>query len=78
MAAAYTRTGEGIRLLGPDLSALPDVREPEELDPTQLRALELFESGADVLVHGGPSSGRTALALAAAARAGERTLLLAP
>ncbi|MGO3506228.1 MAG: DNA helicase, partial [Brachybacterium tyrofermentans] len=69
---------EGIRLLGPDLAALPAVLPAGELDGPQQDALELLLGGADVMVHGGPASGRTTLALAAAAQAGERTLLLAP
>lgn len=67
-----------IRLLGPDPSAVAAVLPPERLDVEQRRALELVEGGGDVLVHAGPGAGRTALALAAAARAGEGTLLLAP
>src|SRR5699024_6314995 len=71
-------TGEGIRLLGPDLEALPALLPAEDLDAAQRRALDRFLAGGDVLVHGGPGSGRTALALAAAERTGEGTLLLAP
>ncbi|MGP4915082.1 PD-(D/E)XK nuclease family protein [Brachybacterium tyrofermentans] len=70
--------GEGIRLLGPDLAALPAVLSAEELDVPQQEALELLIGGADVMVHGGPASGRTSLALAVAAHAGAGTLLLAP
>ncbi|GAA1488459.1 UrvD/REP family ATP-dependent DNA helicase [Brachybacterium sacelli] len=73
-----TGTGEGIRLLGPDLAALPPVLEPDTLDLRQRTARDLVMAGSDVLVHGGPGSGRTALALAAAAGAGPGTLLLAP
>ncbi|MBB5831895.1 UrvD/REP family ATP-dependent DNA helicase [Brachybacterium aquaticum] len=81
------RTGtpfeEGIRLLGPDLAALPALHAADALDAPQREALERFLAGSDVLVHGGPGSGRTALALVAAdgaARAlgAEETLLLAP
>lgn len=61
---------EGIRLLGPDLAALPAVLPAGELDGPQQDALELLLGGADVMVHGGPASGRTTLALAAAAQAG--------
>ena len=71
-------TGEGIRLLGPDLAALPAVLEEQALDPEQRRAMEIFLGGGDVLVHGGPGTGRTALALAAAELSGEGALLLAP
>ncbi|WP_114855814.1 UrvD/REP family ATP-dependent DNA helicase [Brachybacterium sp. YJGR34] len=74
-------TDEGIRpprLLGPDLEALPAVRPAGALDAGQRHALRRFLAGGDVLVHGGPGSGRTALALSAADRAGEGTLLLAP
>ena len=71
-------TGEGIRLLGPDLEALPALLPAEDLDAAQRRALDRFLAGGDVLVHGGPGSGRTALALATAERTGEGTLLLAP
>src|SRR5699024_10413397 len=71
-------TGEGIRLLGPDLASLPALHAPEELDDDQREALDRFLSGSDLLVHGGPGSGRTALALAAAEASGEDTLLLAP
>ncbi|MGO3211288.1 MAG: DNA helicase, partial [Brachybacterium sp.] len=73
-----TITGAGIRLLGPDLEALPAVHPASALDPAQQRALESFLGGEDVLVHGGPGSGRTSLALAAAELSGEGTLLLAP
>ncbi|MDN5685084.1 MAG: PD-(D/E)XK nuclease family protein [Brachybacterium sp.] len=71
-------TGEGIRLLGPDLAALPVVLDPDALDAQQRCARDLALAGTDVLVHGGPGSGRTALALATAAGAGAGTLLLAP
>ena len=71
-------TGEGIRLLGPDLEALPALHPAEELDSAQREAMDRFLAGGDVLVHGGPGSGRTALALAAAEASGEGTLLLAP
>ncbi|MGY5763756.1 PD-(D/E)XK nuclease family protein [Brachybacterium sp. DNPG3] len=67
-----------LRLLGPDLGALPAVRRPESLRAPQRRALEALSAGRDVLVHGAPRSGRTALALAAAADAGEGALLLSP
>ncbi|GAA4524196.1 UrvD/REP family ATP-dependent DNA helicase [Brachybacterium paraconglomeratum] len=73
-----TITGAGIRLLGPDLEALPAVHPASALDPAQRRALESFLRGSDVLVHGGPGSGRTALALSAAVNSGDGTLLLAP
>lgn len=78
MRTTGTITGAGIRLLGPDLAALPAVHPASALDPAQQRALECFLGGADVLVHGGPGSGRTALALTAAEVSGEGTLLLAP
>ncbi|WP_193104293.1 UrvD/REP family ATP-dependent DNA helicase [Brachybacterium sp. FME24] len=78
MARAGATTDEGIGLLGPDLSALPPVLEPDLLDQEQRTAVDQFTAGADVLVQGGPSSGRTAVALAAAAALGEGTLLLAP
>ena len=78
MRRTSTITGEGIRLLGPDLAALPAVLPHEALDHEQRRAAEILLDGGDVLVHGGPGSGRTALALAAAEASGEGTLLLAP
>ncbi|WP_245810133.1 hypothetical protein [Brachybacterium massiliense] len=78
MRRTGTITGEGIRLLGPDLAALPAVLPHEALDHEQRRAAEILLDGGDVLVHGGPGSGRTALALAAAEASGEGTLLLAP
>lgn len=80
-----------IRLLGPDLAALPTVRDLDGLDADQRAAARDLLTGEDVLVHGAPRSGRTALALAAAsalarrprpvAAAGEEdaaVLLLAP
>ena len=78
MRRTGTITGEGIRLLGPDLASLPALLDRERLDEGQRRALAAFGAGQHVLVHGGPGSGRTALALAAADSAGEETLLLAP
>ncbi|HEX7352020.1 ATP-dependent DNA helicase [Brachybacterium sp.] len=81
MRRTSTTTGQGVRLLGPDLEALPALRTAEDLDEEQRGALERFLAGGDVLVHGGPGSGRTALALTAAelsARSGSDTLLLAP
>ncbi|MFC7373812.1 PD-(D/E)XK nuclease family protein [Brachybacterium sp. GCM10030267] len=75
---AGATTGEGIRLLGPDLGSLPPLRDREELDGDQRRALDAFTAGDDVIVHGGPASGRSALALAAAAARGDGALLLAP
>ncbi|ASK66682.1 DNA helicase [Brachybacterium avium] len=78
MRQTGTTTGEGIRLLGPDLEALPALHAVEELDDVQRAALERFLGGGDVLVHGGPGSGRTALALTAAEVSGTGTLLLAP
>ena len=66
MRRTGTTTGEGIRLLGPDLEALPALHAVEDLDDAQRAALERFLGGGDVLVHGGPGSGRTALALTAA------------
>lgn len=78
MRTMGTITGAGIRLLGPDLEALPAVHPASALDRSQHRALESFLGGGDVLVHGGPGSGRTALALTAAERSGAGTLLLAP
>jgi superfamily I DNA/RNA helicase/RecB family exonuclease len=73
---------ETIRLLGPDLGSLPALRGPEQLDPPQGRALEHWTEGADVLVHGAPGSGRSAVALAAAAQgargADGATILLLP
>ena len=78
MRTPGTRPTEGIRLLGPDLAGLPAVPAAETLDPDQREALESFRAGADVLVHGAPGSGRTALALAAAAGVEGPTLLLAP
>jgi superfamily I DNA/RNA helicase len=78
MRRTGTITGEGIRLLGPDLASLPSLLPEDRLDPGQRRALAAFEAGGHVLVHGGPGSGRTALALAAADAAGEDALLIAP
>ncbi|MDN5820565.1 MAG: AAA family ATPase, partial [Brachybacterium sp.] len=78
MRRTGTITGEGIRLLGPDLQALPDLRAAEDLDDAQRAALERFLGGGDVIAHGGPGSGRTALALTAADASGPGTLLLAP
>lgn len=66
MRRTSTITGEGIRLLGPDLEALPALHPAEDLDDAQRAALDRFLAGSDVLVHGGPGSGRTALALTAA------------
>lgn len=71
-------TEAGIRLLPPDLDALPAVLAREQLEDAQREALDLLEAGTDVIVHAGPGGGRTGLALAAAARGGEGTLLLAP
>lgn len=65
-------------LLGPDPQAVPPVLPSSRLDAEQARALELLAAGGHVVVHGGPASGRTALALAAAAQSGQGTLLLAP
>lgn len=78
MRRTGTITGEGIRLLGPDLAALPALHPAERLDAGQREALDRFLAGRDVIVHGGPGSGRTALALAAAEASGPGTLLLAP
>lgn len=78
MRRTGTITGEGIRLLGPDLEALPALLPSAQLDAAQRAALDRFLAGGDVLAHGGPGSGRTALALTAAEQAGEGTLLLAP
>ena len=78
MRRTGTITGEGIRLLGPDLDSLPSLLPADRLDPGQRRALAAFDAGQHVLVHGGPGSGRTALALAAADAAGEEALLIAP
>ncbi|ATG52473.1 DNA helicase [Brachybacterium vulturis] len=78
MRGTGTITGEGIRLLGPDLAALPALQRGEDLDDAQRAALDRFLAGSDVIVHGGPGSGRTALALTAAEASGEGTLLLAP
>ena len=78
MRRTGTITGEGIRLLGPDLEALPALLPAAQLDPGQRRALDAVAAGHHVIVHGGPGSGRTALALAAADAAGEDALLLAP
>lgn len=78
MRRTGTITGEGIRLLGPDLAALPALLPAEQLDAGQRAALERFLAGGDVIVHGGPGSGRTALALTAAELSGPGTLLLAP
>ena len=78
MRRTGTITGEGIRLLGPDLAVLPPVLDRSILDPEQQRALQIFLGGEDALVHGGPGSGRTALALTAAELSGDGTLLLAP
>lgn len=72
-----TSTAPALRLLGPDLDALPALHTPATLRAPQREALERFGAGADVLVHGAPRAGRTALALAAAAT-GEPVLLLAP
>ncbi|MGP9537612.1 PD-(D/E)XK nuclease family protein [Brachybacterium sp. AOP43-C2-M15] len=68
MRRTGTITGEGIRLLGPDLASLPAVLAAETLDEAQCRALDRFLGGGDVIVHGGPGGGRTALALVAAER----------
>ena len=78
MRRTGTITGEGIRLLGPDLEALPALLSAAQLDSGQRRALDAVAAGHHVIVHGGPGSGRTALALAAADAAGEDALLLAP
>ncbi|GAB4096607.1 UrvD/REP family ATP-dependent DNA helicase [Brachybacterium horti] len=72
-----TSTAPALRLLGPDLDALPALHTPATLRAPQREALERFGAGADVLVHGAPRAGRTALALAAAAT-GDPVLLLAP
>lgn len=71
------RRPDALRLLGPDLRALPAVHPANALRPGQARALARSAAGADVLVHAAPRAGRTALALTAAAQ-GEDTLLLAP
>jgi len=78
MRRTGTISGRGIRLLGPDLAALPALLPAARLDEEQGRALDAFAAGQHVIVHGGPGSGRTALALAAADAAGEDVLLLAP
>lgn len=67
---------EQIRLLAPDTRGLPEVRDLARLTAEQQAAVRTFASGADVIVHGAPGSGRTALALTAAA--GHDALLLAP
>ncbi|UEJ83597.1 PD-(D/E)XK nuclease family protein [Brachybacterium halotolerans subsp. kimchii] len=64
-----TEAGPGIgelRVLPPDPRRLPALLRPQDLDPTQREALDAFLGGSDVLVHGAPGTGRTALALAAA------------
>ena len=75
MRRTGTITGEGIRLLGPDLEALPACSR-RALDPGS--AAPGASRRHHVIVHGGPGSGRTALALAAADATGEDALLLAP
>lgn len=73
--------GEQIRLLGPDLGAVPPVLDTAQLDAAQATALETFLAGRSMIVHAAPGAGRTALALCAAAQArarGEDTLLVAP
>jgi superfamily I DNA/RNA helicase len=77
-------------VLPPDPRRLPAVIPPERLDADQAGALGALLDGADVLAQGGPGSGRTALALAAAlartdpehtssqADRGEDVLLLSP
>src|SRR5690625_1264368 len=67
-----------LRLLAPDLGALPSPRPPDQLDPGQRQVLDRIGTGADVIVHGAPGSGRTTLALSAAAAAGADGLLLSP
>ena len=67
-----------LRLLGPDLARLPRLLGRGEFDAGQRDVLERFEAGADVIVHGSPGAGRTSVALAAAASAGPRGLLLSP
>ncbi|WP_227488203.1 PD-(D/E)XK nuclease family protein [Brachybacterium subflavum] len=64
-----TEAGPGIgelRVLPPDPRRLPALLRPQDLDPTQREALDAFLGGSDVLVHGAPGTGRTALSLAAA------------
>src|SRR5699024_8247307 len=67
-----------LRLLAPDLGAQPSPRPPDQLDPGQRQVLDRIGTGADVIVHGAPGSGRTTLALSAAAAAGADGLLLSP
>lgn len=71
-----------LTLLGPDLSAVPPVLPLEQLAPGQATAADHVREGRHVLAHGGPATGRTALALSAAAALsqahGGEVLLMAP
>jgi superfamily I DNA/RNA helicase/RecB family exonuclease len=71
-----TEAGPGIgelRVLPPDPRRLPALLRARDLDPTQREALDAFLGGSDVIVHGAPGTGRTALALAAALARTRRT-----